>query len=107
MRETKDADRPISTNELAALLSVTAQSIYKRLCIAGSYWGIHPTKMPNKRLLWPANAIALIKQAQEGTTEQAKESAPAEQPAIPPLYGDKVHITGVVFCTPQPPEVKQ
>lgn len=43
----------------------------------------------------------------EGMPGQAKENTPADQSAIPPLYGDKVHITGVVFCTPQAPEVKQ
>lgn len=98
MTEQKYADRPISTNELATLLGVTAQSIYKRHCETGSYWGIHPNKMPNGRLLWPANTIDLIKQAQQG-------EKPANG-AIPPLYGDKAHLTGVLFCAPHK-EVQQ
>lgn len=98
MTETRCVDHSISTNELADLLHVKPPSIYKRLCITGSYWGIHPTKMPNGRLLWPADAIDLIKQAQE-------LQKPAQSP-VPPLYGDQAHVTGILFCAPRA-EVQQ
>ena len=47
----------IGTKELAALLNIKPQSIYKRLCVTRSYWGLTPTKLPNGRLLWPADAV--------------------------------------------------
>jgi hypothetical protein len=53
----------IDTKELAALLNIKPQSIYKRLCETGTYWGLTPTKLPNGRLLWSANAIERMKQA--------------------------------------------
>ncbi|MFM0031182.1 hypothetical protein PQR70_33700 [Paraburkholderia madseniana] len=54
----------IGTKELAALLNIKPQSIYKRLCETKTYWGLTPTKLPNGRLLWPADAIERMKQAQ-------------------------------------------
>lgn len=49
--------RPITTEELAALLSIRPQSIRKRYCQTGTYFTLRPTKMPNGRLLWPADAL--------------------------------------------------
>lgn len=43
----------VSTDELAAILAVEPQSILKRHSKDGSYLGIRPTKLPNRRLLWP------------------------------------------------------
>ncbi len=43
----------VSTEELAAILAIEPQSIRKRFSIDGSYLGIRPTKLPNRRLLWP------------------------------------------------------
>lgn len=43
----------ISTDELAAILAIDPQSIRKRHSMDGSYLGIRPTKLPNRRLLWP------------------------------------------------------
>jgi hypothetical protein len=86
---TKDnTDRAtISTTELAALLNIKPQSIYKRLCVTGSYWGINPSKLPNGRLLWPADAVEQLK----------KSTGKEEASSCPPLYGDQVHRTGVLF----------
>jgi hypothetical protein len=51
-------NRPlISTDELAALLSIRPQSIRKRLCQTGGYFSLRPLKLPNGRLMWPADAI--------------------------------------------------
>lgn len=43
----------VSTEELAAILAIDPQSIRKRHSMDGSYLGIRPTKLPNRRLLWP------------------------------------------------------
>ncbi|SFD18766.1 hypothetical protein SAMN05216321_11395 [Cupriavidus sp. OV038] len=42
----------VSTEELAAILAIEPQSIRKRYSLDGSYLGIRPTKLPNRRLLW-------------------------------------------------------
>jgi hypothetical protein len=43
----------ISTEELAAILAIEPQSILKRHSSDGSYLGVIPTKLPNRRLMWP------------------------------------------------------
>ncbi|TCK97141.1 hypothetical protein [Paraburkholderia sp. BL9I2N2] len=47
----------VSTDELAAILAIAPQSIRKRYSSDGSYLGIRPTKLPNRRLLWPVADI--------------------------------------------------
>lgn len=49
--------RPITTEELAVLLSIRPQSIRKRYCQTGAYFSLRPVKMPNGRLMWPADAL--------------------------------------------------
>ncbi|MBU9681189.1 DNA-binding protein [Burkholderia multivorans] len=49
--------RPITTEELAALLSIRPQSIRKRFCQTGAYFSLRPVKLPNGRLMWPADAL--------------------------------------------------
>lgn len=49
--------RPITTEELAALLSIRPQSIRKRYSQTGAYFSLRPTKLPNGRLMWPADAL--------------------------------------------------
>ncbi|QDW50031.1 DNA-binding protein [Burkholderia sp. KBS0801] len=51
------ANRPLTTEELAALLSIRPQSIRKRYCQTGAYFTVRPVKLPNGRLMWPADAI--------------------------------------------------
>jgi hypothetical protein len=51
-------NRPLlSTDELAALLVLRPQSIRKRYCQTGAYFGLRPVKLPNGRLLWPADSL--------------------------------------------------
>ncbi|NKJ45852.1 DNA-binding protein [Burkholderia sp. SG-MS1] len=51
-------NRPLlSTDELATLLTLRPQSIRKRLCQTGAYFCLRPVKMPNGRLMWPADSI--------------------------------------------------
>lgn len=51
------ARRPLTTEELAALLSIRPQSIRKRYCQTGAYFSLRPVKLPNGRLMWPADAL--------------------------------------------------
>ncbi len=53
-------NRMLTTKELALLLSMSAQSIRKRYCETGSYFHLKPIKLPNRRLLWPADAVELL-----------------------------------------------
>lgn len=50
--------RPLlSTEELAAQLTLRPQSIRKRYCQTGAYFCLRPVKLPNGRLLWAADAL--------------------------------------------------
>ncbi|KXU91083.1 DNA-binding protein [Paraburkholderia monticola] len=51
---------PLTTEKLAALLGLKKQSLRKRFCQTGSYFGVVPTKLPNGRLLWPGDSIARL-----------------------------------------------
>jgi len=65
-----------TTEALAAGLGIKAQSIRARVCRCGSYFGLRPTKLPNGRLLWPADAIARLKKTASEPTQQATRGAP-------------------------------
>ncbi|AXL51517.1 hypothetical protein DSC91_004207 [Paraburkholderia caffeinilytica] len=47
----------LSTEELAAQLTLRPQSIRKRYSQTGAYFCLRPVKMPNGRLMWPADAL--------------------------------------------------
>ena len=49
--------RNMTTERLAAELGMRAQSIRRRYCLTGSYFSLRPVKLPNRRLLWPADAL--------------------------------------------------
>ncbi|WP_321839701.1 DNA-binding protein [Paraburkholderia bannensis] len=48
--------RFLSTDELAAQLGLRPQSLRKRYCQTGAYFGVRPVKMANGRLAWPADS---------------------------------------------------
>jgi hypothetical protein len=48
---------PLSTKELAAQLKLRPQSILKCYMKTGSYFGLRPVKLPNGRLMWPADSL--------------------------------------------------
>jgi hypothetical protein len=50
----------MNTEQLAAKLNLKAQSIRKRFCETGSYYCLRPTKLPNGRLMWPVDSLALL-----------------------------------------------
>jgi hypothetical protein len=46
-----------TTETLARRLGLLPQSLRAAICRNGSYYGIKPIKLPNGRLLWPADAF--------------------------------------------------
>lgn len=46
----------ITTEELADQLRIKPQTLRAALCRVGHYYGVTPVKLPNTRLLWPADA---------------------------------------------------
>lgn len=46
--------RGIDTYAFAELNHVKPQTVRKRLCETGSYFGVMPRKLLNRRLAWPA-----------------------------------------------------
>jgi hypothetical protein len=52
-----------TTPELARNLGITAEGLRVHLCRRGSYFGVTPERMPNGRLLWPADSLERLKEA--------------------------------------------
>ncbi|MEW9580602.1 DNA-binding protein [Paraburkholderia sp. DGU8] len=48
---------PLTTEALAGMLGLKVQTLRKRFCQTGSYFGLVPMKLPNGRLLWPADSL--------------------------------------------------
>lgn len=46
----------MNTRQFAERLGLEQQSVRKRLCQTGSYYGIVPVTLPNGRLDWPDDA---------------------------------------------------
>lgn len=46
----------ITTMALAQRLGLQPQSLRAAVCQKGSYFGIVPNRLPNGRLLWPADS---------------------------------------------------
>lgn len=51
----------ITTEELANLAGVKAESVRARVCRTGEYFGLRPERLVNRRLLWPADSIERLK----------------------------------------------
>jgi hypothetical protein len=51
------AARMLTTEQFASALQLNPQTLRKRLSQTGSYFGVRPTKLPNRRLRWPAEAV--------------------------------------------------
>lgn len=57
----------LTTNGLAERLGVKPTSIRVHLCERGNYFGLKPQKLPNGRLLWPADSVErLLARRKEG-----------------------------------------
>lgn len=53
----------MTTEQLATLLFILPQSIRKRFCETGAYYCLRPVKLPNRRLIWPADSIEQLSKA--------------------------------------------
>jgi hypothetical protein len=51
----------MNTEQLAAALHIKAQSIRHRFCTTGAYYCLRPTKLPNRRLMWPDDSVTQLK----------------------------------------------
>lgn len=58
----------ITTEQLAGQLHLKPQSLRAALSRDGHYFGLHPRKLPNGRLLWPDDALKKL------TTPQGLEA---------------------------------
>lgn len=50
----------LTTEQLAEQAQLKAQSIRAAFCRDGHWCGIRPIKLPNRRLLWPADAVNTV-----------------------------------------------
>lgn len=56
----------LTTEAMADTLGLRAQSVRKRYSQTGSYFGLTPVKLPNRRLVWEANAVAKFLRGEGG-----------------------------------------
>ena len=62
----RQAGFQLTTDAFAAQYLVDAQTVRKRLSSHGSYFGVKPLRLPNRRLLWPIDSITtLIEESQQ------------------------------------------
>jgi hypothetical protein len=55
------APRPgYPTSQAAVLFGAKPNTLRVALCERGEYMGIRPVKLPNRRLLWPADAVDAV-----------------------------------------------
>lgn len=54
----------LTTEEFAAERRVLPQTIRKQYAATGAYCGVAPLRLPNRRLLWPADTIKQIAASQ-------------------------------------------
>ena len=59
----------LSTEAFAARYLVEPQSVRKQYAANGSYCGVRPLVLPNRRLLWPDDTIELLVQATFGSAK--------------------------------------
>lgn len=58
----------MDTQTLAARLGLRPQSIRAQVCRTGDYFGLRPGRLPNNRLLWPADSVERLLATGEKTT---------------------------------------
>ncbi|MEJ5992439.1 hypothetical protein WG902_20730 [Ramlibacter sp. PS3R-8] len=72
-----------STNDFADDLDIKPQTVHKRYCSTGSYFGIRPLfKLPNGHLRWPKNPLAILKKTGV-KARRKKASAPIDDASWP------------------------
>ena len=50
----------LTTEQLAEQAHLKPQSLRAAFCRDGHWCGIRPTKLPNRRLLWPADQVTAL-----------------------------------------------
>ncbi|VTU31037.1 hypothetical protein SRS16CHR_04798 [Variovorax sp. SRS16] len=58
----------LTTDQFAAQQLVEPQTVRKQYSASGSYHGVRPVRLRNRKLLWPDNTIACLAAEQLGTT---------------------------------------
>jgi hypothetical protein len=66
--------RGYNTTQAAAVFGVVAHTLRVGLCEKGHYLGVRPVKLPNRRLLWPADLVDAVAR---GDTPKAGAAAQA------------------------------
>ena len=56
-----DNNLGFTTPALARHCGITPEGLRVHLCKKGSYYGLVPERMPNGRLLWPADSMERLK----------------------------------------------
>lgn len=56
----------LSTEQFAKSLLVEPQTVRKQFSANGSYHGVRPVRLPNRRLLWPADVVEKLLDKQQG-----------------------------------------
>lgn len=59
---TNPVDFGFTTPELARHIGITAEGMRVHLCKKGSYYGLVPERLPNRRLIWPADSLERLKE---------------------------------------------
>ena len=47
----------LSTEQFADRYLVAPQTVRKQLSQSGSYFGVRPLRLPNRKLLWPSDSL--------------------------------------------------
>ncbi len=55
----------LTTEQFAELVHVKPETVRSGLCRMGNYLGIRPVKLPNRRLVWPANDVVRVLHGEE------------------------------------------
>ena len=76
--QTAGADHSLTTKDLARAVGMVPDSIRVRLCRTGSFYGLRPQRMPNGRLIWPADSVErLLAQGQKAATPAPRKNGGA------------------------------
>ena len=62
------AARTLSTEQAAAALHITAQTLRAAHCRDGHYFGVRPVKLPSRMLAWPTDDIERLLNGEEAAS---------------------------------------
>lgn len=63
--------RGYNTKEFGAIVRAEPQTIRVSLCEKGHYLGVRPVKLPNRRLLWPADQVDAVARGEQPAASKA------------------------------------